>query len=372
MIFKRTFFIVFVLLLALSGCKNNESSVKDNVNTKSDKRVLESYTVKTKKPAVAGGLITENIYNKKDISEIEMRSMELSKDYFSPEDLYYQYGQYLNTKEINGFLERKSEKYPNGLNPSFPEGKDRLTAEKESPKILSHILEQNYVDKDGNLKGITISLALNSVYYPRFTDKEGKTYSDEVEISTSDILKEGKEAASRLLAYLRDKKLVPSDVPILITLYQQEKRNASKPGKFLAKSFIESGERDVGNWDKLDMIHRTLSVNDYEDIETKDNLTYKRFESLVTGLETNFKETNFTLVGDAFYEDGEINQIEFNLTVTGASESKITAMVQYLGNLLSEGFYSNLNVRFNIKNDHKQKAIVTWDSSKHEVESEIY
>ncbi|MGG4125107.1 CamS family sex pheromone protein [Bacillus licheniformis] len=372
MIYKRTFFIVFVLLLALSGCKNNESSVKDNVNTKSDKRVLESYTVKTKKPAVAGGLITENIYNKKDISEIEMRSMELSKDYFSPEDLYYQYGQYLNTKEINGFLERKSEKYPNGLNPSFPEGKDRLTAEKESPKILSHILEQNYVDKDGNLKGITISLALNSVYYPRFTDKEGKTYSDEIEISTSDILKEGKEAASRLLAYLRDKKLVPSDVPILITLYQQEKRNASKPGKFLAKSFIESGESDVGNWDKLDMIHRTLSVKDYEDIETKDNLTYKRFESLVTGLETNFKETNFTLVGDAFYKDGEINQIEFNLTVTGASESKITAMVQYLGNLLSEGFYSNLNVRFNIKNDHKQKAIVSWDALKHEVESEIY
>ena len=58
-----------------------------------------------------------------------------------------------------------------GLNPSHKGEDDPEKSQEQSPAYLSNILEQDFYDsgdtKGKNIKGMTIGLAMNSVYYQK-------------------------------------------------------------------------------------------------------------------------------------------------------------------------------------------------------------
>src|SRR5690606_2537289 len=100
---------------------------------------------------------------------------------------------------------------------------------RENPRYLSHILEQNFLQKtEGNNvdeKGISIALALKSVYQFQ-TEIGGPTYYEPIPEDV--MLEKGKELAQIILERMRQMEEV-QDLPILITLFREEEQSSLVP-----------------------------------------------------------------------------------------------------------------------------------------------
>lgn len=122
-----------------------------------------------------------------------------------------------------------------GLNPSLENEADQ----EKNPIYLAHILEHDYLVKsEGDtvkLGGVSIGLALNSVYYYKLDGAEKK-----VEIPNNVIESEGKRIAEELIGQLRKIKGLES-VPITIGLFKQQDKTSIVPGNYFAYGTAESG-----------------------------------------------------------------------------------------------------------------------------------
>src|SRR5699024_11588075 len=86
--------------------KDNEqqeetSIVPSNQLSKDNYRVVLPYRV-----SAARGVITNQLANRLDIDEMEEGLRRLSKDYYSPDDYYFEEGQYLSESTVYGWLGR--------------------------------------------------------------------------------------------------------------------------------------------------------------------------------------------------------------------------------------------------------------------------
>ena len=124
--------------------------------------------------------------------------------------------------------------------------------EPSSPIYLAHILEHDYLIKNdkGNvtLGGVTIGLALNSVYYYKKTS-DGDTF--EQKIPQSEMVREGKKIAEEVVKRMRNMKGL-KDVPITIALFEQESKSSVVPGNFITYSTVDKGSATLNSWEKVD------------------------------------------------------------------------------------------------------------------------
>src|SRR5699024_9939849 len=129
------------------------------------------------------------IANRLDITALENDLRRHSTTVFDPDTYFFQEGQQIGYSELFSWLERESESSELGLNPAADidddtATEDKIEIERENPKYLSHILEQNYLirtdDNAVQLAGISIGIAMKSVY--RFqTEVGGPFYYEEIE-----------------------------------------------------------------------------------------------------------------------------------------------------------------------------------------------
>src|SRR5699024_9694472 len=118
----------------------------------------------------------------------------------------------------------------------------------ESPRYLSHILEQNFLEqKDDNtveLVGVSIGIAIKSEYS---FEAEGKGPYYET-ISEKEMLQQGKDIAQKVLERTRKIEGL-ENVPIMIALYQEETEASPVPGHFVAKTLVSAGDMMIGEWE---------------------------------------------------------------------------------------------------------------------------
>lgn len=244
---KKKIMVILGLSLVLTACapakdndaNNDEASknasqssdeVKDIVT---DKTVQgdEYRTILPFKESQARGLVQETMANSYNGEDFEDGLLENSKNVFPTDDYLYQDGQYLDKDTIRAYLEPKytkkeldqmsdEEKEDNnatenlGLNPSTNGEKDEEKIAKASPPVLSNILEQDFYGtsdtKGEKIKGMTIGLAMNSVYYYQ-KEKYGETYSENLD--EKKVKQQGKEMADEILTRLRANDEL-KDIPI--------------------------------------------------------------------------------------------------------------------------------------------------------------
>lgn len=136
----------------------------------------------------------DNSYN---LKSFETGLTEVSKKVFSTKSYIFQEGQYLSTDTIENWLGRKTKSNPTGLNAAQGKRSD------PNPEYVQQIEEQDFMQQNGNsltLKGITIGIGINSVYYYQKTT-DGPTYQKK--LSDAEIQKQGKIAAQKILTRLR-------------------------------------------------------------------------------------------------------------------------------------------------------------------------
>ncbi|WP_093215854.1 CamS family sex pheromone protein [Sediminibacillus albus] len=390
---KRKLALWMCVLLALAGCApsfdNEEEVIEENQDdtTQQETAIIPSYNVSEEEYKVilpyklskARGVIVNQVANRLDISEFEEGLRRHSKQSFDPDKFYFQEGQKLDEDTIYDWLGREEtpddkeeeseegkEEDP-GLNPIIKDDSDK-EAHRESPKYLSHILEQDYLQKKGEntveLGGISIGLALKSNY--RFQTEIGGPYYYK-DISMKEMLSEGKKIAEEVLKRMRKMEDVP-DVPIMIALYREEDRGSLVPGSFVAKTNVAANSSSIGEWETIDEENILFPSDEAEEKYTEESDRLKTFEQDVAEYFPNYTG----VIGKGFYINEELQKLRVEIPIEFNGKAEVVGFTQYVYGLAMETFENYYELEINITSGNNQESLITRDAGQDEPEVHIY
>lgn len=330
------------------------------------------------KESASRGLVVSNIYTKYDMKEVETGLMRISQNYFDTEKYYFQEGQYLDADTLKYWLARPNQttdKGPDyqGLNPSSIDEKtgeemDPTVKATEAPVYLAHIVEQNYLTKtDDNkvkLAGVSIGLALNSIYYYQ-KEQYGEFY--EQKIDEKELVAEGKKIAQEVVNRLRARTEL-ADIPIAVALFKQEERNSIVPGSYLSYNFADSGKTALGDWQDINEKYVTFPMNSPEDVYRDMNSKFLNFKQDVDKYFSNFTSVFAT----GFYQNKGIQKLDIEIPIQFYGTAEITGFTQYITGLMLNHLPLDLNITVSITSVNGPEVLIIKEPNDNEPFVHIY
>ncbi|OCS88849.1 CamS family sex pheromone protein [Caryophanon latum] len=374
---KKIVPIALASALLLSACApkqqeeeeviQNKETVETTIIPSNQLDVTYYKTLVPYKESAARGAVVSNIYTKYDVAESETSLMRLSQNVFDTDNYYFQEGQFISYDAVYEWLAPLSQKEM-GLNPAVPEGMDPTTRAKEAPKYLAHIVEQNYLTKteEGKvaLGGISIGLALNSIYYYQ-KEQYGEYYEEP--IPDAKLLEEGKRMANEVVKRLRDMEGV-GDVPIMVGLFKQLSRNSIVPGTYMATAVADSGNEQVGEWTTLNEQYVTFPMSSPGDYFRELNTSFRNFKQDIDEYFSNYT----SVIGRAFYKDNEAKYLTIEVPVQFFSKAEIIGFTQYLTGVLYSEFPNDLTIEVDIHSINGAEALILKEPDVEEPLVHIY
>ncbi|MGE7987515.1 CamS family sex pheromone protein [Lysinibacillus fusiformis] len=361
---KRMLFLVAPLLL-LSAC-NSEMEGGMNNEKKYISSIQKKETYEIQQPAkfnVARDSIIKNMNNALNMDEIERGLMGLSVNHFSTEKFYMQEGQYLSEKTISQWLSRKTNEDV-GLNPAIENKTDNvLEDEKRYPLILSHVLEQNFINKEtSKIEGMSIAISLNEYYDIRVTDDEGLIYTGQVKVDQNDdevddVKNFGKKVAEKIVKDIRKNEKIPN-VPIYITLFQESNINDIIPGVFLAETSIPLGEASITKWAEID---KKFYIFPSEALYSLDQNMYTKLLLFKEDIQEGFKHLNLKIYGKLRYEEGKLTDIQIEVNAPLINEPELIGLLQLISTNLNRILIDYIPITVRIIDQQQDVGIVLWD-----------
>lgn len=397
---KRTIILLISTIFLLAACNNNqkdnqsdkdESGSKNSQNTNQVKQIAtdknvqgDNYrTILPFKESQARGLLQDNMANSYNGEDFESGLLTLSKEVFPTNKYLYQDGQYLDKKTINAYLnpkytkkeidkmsenEKKSKKANEnlGLNPSHNGETDEEKIAKQSPAYLSNILEQDFYgnndSKAKNIKGMTIGLAMNSVYYYQ---KDGETYSKKLD--DKEIEKQGKQMASEMLSRLRENSDL-KDIPIHFAIYKQSGQDSITPGEFIAGATADDGKTKINEWDAIKEKSALLPSSTAEDYNETLNNNFKQFNDNLQSYFSNFTQA----VGKVKFINKKPKQLTVDLPIDYYGQAETIGITQYVTEQ-AEKYFDNIDeYEIRIKDGNTPRALISKSKDDKEPQVHIY
>ncbi|EON70876.1 CamS family sex pheromone protein [Lysinibacillus sphaericus] len=367
---KSMLFFISPIFFLVSCSGEDEVVKKDEQMYISSVQKKEIYEIK--QPAkfnISRGLILSNMNNTLNINEIEKGLMDLSVNHFSTKKFYMQEGQYLDKKIINQWLDRKSTEGV-GLNPSIKNSTGHvLEDEKNNPKILSHVLEQNFINKEtGQVEGISLAISLNEFYDIRVSDDKGLVYTDQVKVDhndddVNDVENYGKEIAGMIVKDIRNNENI-HNVPIYLTLYQESNKNDIIPGIFLAETYIPEGGERIDKWTDIDKKNYTFPS---DALYSLDKDTYDKLLTFKEDIQKDFIHLNPKIIGELQYENGKLADIKINVNAPLIKDTELIGLLQLISTKLSAVLFDYVPVTIRIINQKQDVGIVLWDPTEKQI-----
>lgn len=399
---KRTIILLISTIFLLAACNNNQkdnqsdkdqSGSKDSQNTNQVKQIAtdknvqgDNYrTILPFKESQARGLLQDNMANSYNGEDFESGLLTLSKEVFPTNKYLYQDGQYLDKKTINAYLnpkytkkeidkmsekEKKSKKANEnlGLNPSHNGETDEEKIAEQSPAYLSNILEQDFYgnndSKAKNIKGMTIGLAMNSVYYYQ-KEKDGETYSKKLD--DKEIEKQGKQMASEMLSRLRENSDL-KDIPIHFAIYKQSGQDSITPGEFIACATADDGKTKINEWDTIKEKSALLPSSTAEDYNETLNNNFKQFNDNLQSYFSNFTQA----VGKVKFVNKKPKQLTVDLPIDYYGQAETIGITQYVTEQ-AEKYFDNIDeYEIRIKDGNTPRALISKSKDVKEPQVHIY
>lgn len=399
---KRTIILLISTIFLLAACNNNQkdnqsdkdqSGSKDSQNTNQVKQIAtdknvqgDNYrTILPFKESQARGLLQDNMANSYNGEDFESGLLTLSKEVFPTNKYLYQDGQYLDKKTINAYLnpkytkkeidkmsekEKKSKKANEnlGLNPSHNGETDEEKIAEQSPAYLSNILEQDFYgnndSKAKNIKGMTIGLAMNSVYYYQ-KEKDGETYSKKLD--DKEIEKQGKQMASEMLSRLRENSDL-KDIPIHFAIYKQSGQDSITPGEFIAGATADDGKTKINEWDTIKEKSALLPFSTAEDYNETLNNNFKQFNDNLQSYFSNFTQA----VGKVKFVNKKPKQLTVDLPIDYYGQAETIGITQYVTEQ-AEKYFDNIDeYEIRIKDGNTPRALISKSKDVKEPQVHIY
>lgn len=262
-----------------------------------------------------------------NMKAFESGLINLSQNPFPTDKYYFREGQIIDAATANAWIGRKAEAEnpdtndgPEGLNPA---DNGQVEPDTRAPRYLAQILEQNYMEKDGDgykLSGVSIGLALNSIdYYQKVL------YGAEFQtpISRADLEAKGKEIANEVVARLRKKEGM-GKIPIMVALFEQSPKDSLAGGVYFASAVSENGSATVGDWSAINEKKVIFPNNDDKSSEEKTN-----FDNFKNAIQSFFPNLS-GVTAEAYYQDNQLSKMSVNITTQFYGESEIIAFTQFV------------------------------------------
>lgn len=339
----------------------------------------ESYykTLIPYKESASRGLVVSNLYTKYDINEVEAGLMRLSQNVFNTDEYFFQEGQYLDAYTVSNWLYRENQNSnldPSlwGLNPSNEDESgvemDPETRAKEAPIYLAHIVEQNYLKKTTDdkvgLGGVSIGLALNSIYYyqkEQYGEYYEETIPDEV------IEQKGKEIAEEVITRLRARPEL-QNVPIVIGLFKQKARNSIVPGTYFAYNVSDSGQNGLSDWQSIDEVYVTFPTTQEGDYFREMNTAFQNFKQDIDKYFSNYT----SVIGSGFYRNQQLQKVKIEIPIQFYGKTEIIGFVQYLSGVILSQLPNDVSIEVNITSINGTEALILKEPNENEPFVHIY
>ena len=306
-----------------------------------------------------------------------MGLMRIAQNSFDTDKYYFREGQEIKAKTVKLWLNRKytdqqlTEKGLKaadniGLNPvdTGPAG------EPSSPLYLAHILEHDYLTKDDNgnvkLAGVTIGLALNSIYYYRVQQGEG-FIEKEKKIDFAEMDREGKKIGEEVVKRVRGIKGL-AEVPITIALFQQQNKSSVVPGNFFAYTTADKGSSSLNGWEKLDEKYYLFPSTDAQEAHRDDVTAFLNFKQDVEEYFPNFNG----VIGRAFYTGDQLQDLNITIPIQFYGKTEGVGFAQYVTGLVIEHFPKYLSVSVSVTSVDGPEALIVKKANETEPFVYIY
>lgn len=313
------------------------------------------------------GLIVSNIHSKYDLKEVENGLIRLSQRSFSTNDYFFQEGQMLDADTLSLWLARSSQD-DLGLNPATTKKMPAEQRATKAPIYLAHIVEQNYLvktnDKTVRLGGISLGLALNSIYYY----KDDKDVALEKPIPQADIEKNGKKMANEIVKRMRAIEGLEK-VPITVGLFKQESRNAIVPGSYFAYGTATEGKGNIAEWTPLNeeyvLIPAPLATDEkYREVAN----SFAKFKQDIDEYFSNYT----SVIGTGFYQDDQIKNLKIDIPIQLYGTAEIIGFTQYMSGLVMQHFPASMQVEVSVTSINGPEALVMKKADDKEPYVHIY
>ena len=396
---KRTLVLLITAIFILAACGNHkdDQAGKDNQkHNNSSNQVKEIATDKNVqgdnyrtllpfKESQARGLLQDNMANSYNGGDFEDGLLNLSKEVFPTDKYLYQDGQFLDKKTINAYLnpkytkreidkmseKDKKDKKANenlGLNPSHEGETDPEKIAEKSPAYLSNILYQDFCgggDTNGkNIKGMTIGLAMNSVYYYK-KEKDGPTFSKKLD--DSEVKKQGKQMASEILSRLRENDDL-KDIPIHFAIYKQSSEDSITPGEFITQATAEKSQTKLNEWHNINEKSALLPSSTAADYDENLNNNFKQFNDNLQSYFSNFTQA----VGKVKFVDKKPQRLVVDLPIDYYGQAETIGITQYVTEQANKYFDKIDNYEIRIKDGNQPRALISKTKDDKEPQVHIY
>ncbi|PGV55888.1 CamS family sex pheromone protein [Bacillus sp. AFS037270] len=370
---RKISLLALSMVFLLSACAPNFQKQNETVQTKektTGKAIIPKYNISNNyyrtilpfEPGEARGLVVNNINTRYDLNEFEMGLMRIAQNSFDTDKYYFQEGQQIKAATIKQWLSRQYTaaqlKGNNmkaadniGLNPvnTSPAG-----STPSSPIYLAHILEHDYLTKDdkGNvsLAGITIGLALNSIYYYKL-QSDGDTL--EKKIPFAEMEQEGKKMAAEVVKRIRSMKNL-GNIPITIALFEQQSKTSVVPGNFFTYSTVDQGSSDLNSWEKVDEKYYLFPSTDAENDHRDDTIAFLNFKQDVEEYFPNYNG----VIGKAFYVGDQLQDLSITIPIQFYGKTEGIGFTQYVTGLVMEHFPKYLSVSVSVTSVDGPEALI--------------
>src|SRR5699024_2804900 len=294
---KRILLLLTVVSLIVSGCGNflEEDVIEPEEEGETEVSIIPSHSIEENqykillpyRPSASRGSITNQITNRVDIDELEEGLRRHSTAVFSPEKYVFEEGQYLTTEKIFELIDT--------LNPTIKDEGSKKE-HKKNPRVFSHILEQNFLERKENrvdLVGVSIGISLKSVY--RYQTEVGGPYFYE-DISEKEMLQEGEKIAQSVLKEIRATEGL-EEIPVMIALFREAEQSSPVPGNFMQKTVVGKGEQKIGKWENINEEYILFPSREAKERYTNDYQKVKAFSEKIDSYFPNY----VGVVGTGFY-----------------------------------------------------------------------
>ncbi|HEY8343501.1 MAG TPA: CamS family sex pheromone protein [Calditerricola sp.] len=327
---RRLFFRIVLLVgactLLVSGCA--PWGLRPQGNLKPEKAYISPALETTNRffpgllpyrPSETRGMLSDALERDLDISRLELGLIEIAQQTFSPDNTYFQEGQYISREEAQEWLSRKSPKHPHGLNPS----------EETEPRLLVHILEHDYyqvIDRKARLVGMVIGLTLHPT--PRVKRPDGQPVT--LELTDEALRREGKRFAAAVAERLRDKGI--RDIPLVFAIYRKETQNPYLPGRFVAVGTADAGKTAITQWREVH--ERFVLLPSAERLDDPLMSLNRRFADYQRAIQEFFRGY-VAVTGLARFEGDQLLELRIRAVAEYDSRAEAIQTIQFMANRLN-------------------------------------
>lgn len=339
--------------LLLAGCQDQTIQTAQPLRPGDYAAILPYETSNTRAKHI--GLLTDV-----DIrTQLEQGLMDLSKEYFSPDEVAFKNHAFLDYDELDasdgsrGLLGTLRDNNPNGLNPSADEDFDTGNGIVKGPILVADLYEVDFYT--GNeLKGISIGLAVNDA-----VEQEGKR----IEITPEKMQEYLRATGTKIVTYMRERfNEVGYDVPILIAAYElNTDENDNSKGGYVFTDLFEGSKtsEQVISEDYMLVPSTAFSQAQPEMAE--------QFETFRQDVAQILSDSTYT-TGQAKIENGSVQRLTLTVTAHGKTVGEILAVIQSVCEHLSLFTSQNCAYKVIIKNNGDICALMDREAKTDKVE----